>query len=186
MKTSARGVALLKEFEGCRLKAYRDSVGVLTIGYGHTSAAGAPAVTAGLTISQAEAEAILVRDLAKYEAGVLNAVKVPLKQHQFDALVSFHYNTGAIGKATLTRKLNLGMYDAVPVELAKWNKAGGKVLAGLTRRRKAEADLWNEGASPVRQPDDPGVPEPAKQPATEPADSWLMALVKALLNLFRR
>lgn len=169
MRTGKAGLDLIKFFEGCSLRAYKDSVGVWTIGYGHTSAAGAPKVVSRLTISQDEAEAILARDLGKYEADVTRAVRVPLTQNQFDALVSWHYNTGAVGRATLTKKLNEGDYAAVPRELAKWNKAGGKVLKGLTRRRKAEADLWSSDAVPIPVPP-PDVPW--VDPAPDPVPWW--------------
>lgn len=144
MKTSSSGLDLIKEFEGLRLQTYRCPAGVLTIGYGHTSAAGPPTVTPTMRISQAEANHILASDLGKYESAVSSAVTVPLKQNQFDALVSFCYNVGpgAFSKSTLVKKLNRGEYDAVPAELMKWNKANGKELSGLTRRRRAEAKLW--------------------------------------------
>jgi lysozyme len=171
MNIGPKGLALIKKCEGIELKAYRDSAGVLTIGYGHTSAAGAPAVRDGMAINQEEAEYILETDLRKYEAEVTLNVHVPLNQNQFDALVSWHYNTGAIAKATLTKKLNAGNYDAVPAEIAKWNKAtvNGKkvVLRGLTTRRKMEADLWN---TPPAEPA-PASEEIARQidPIEEPA-----------------
>lgn len=144
MRTSQAGQNLIKEFEGLRLNAYRCPAGVLTIGYGHTSAAGPPTVTSTMKISQAEAEQMLANDLLRYEVAVEKAVIVPLTQNQFDALVSFAYNCGigALQKSTLLKRLNRGEYDAVPAELMKWNKAGGKELAGLTRRRRAEAKMW--------------------------------------------
>jgi GH24 family phage-related lysozyme (muramidase) len=129
------------------LKAYKDPIGVLTIGYGHTSAAGEPLVKEGMTITQDEAEAILKRDLVKYEIPVGNLVKVNLNQNQFDVLVDFAYNAGVgnLKTSTLLKKVNAGDFDAVPDELMKWTKGGGKVLPGLVRRRRAEADWWNDG-----------------------------------------
>src|SRR5437762_90587 len=103
MKTSTKGLIALMNREAVVLKTYRDTKGILTIGVGHTAAAGDPKPEAGLIISLAQALDIFRRDIAKYEAGVNAAVKVPLQQHEFDALVSFHFNTGAIGKATLTK-----------------------------------------------------------------------------------
>lgn len=141
------GLALIKQWEGKRLAAYRDPAGVWTIGYGHTDAAGPPAVTPGLTIAEDEAERILRADLGQYEAAVEQAVTVPLSDNQFAALVSFCFNVGPgnLRSSTLLKKLNAGDRAAVPGELAKWNKAGGKVLAGLANRRAAEAGLWAKG-----------------------------------------
>lgn len=144
MKTSARGITLIKEFEGLRTEAYQDSVGVWTIGYGHTSAAGAPKVVPGLRISGTEAHQILLRDLGAFEGGVTRLVRRPLKQGQFDALVSFAFNVGlgAFSRSTLLKRLNAGRYDEVPAQLMRWTRAGGRELAGLVRRRRAEAGLW--------------------------------------------
>jgi len=144
MKTSPEGRALIEAFEGRFLKAYRDSVGVLTIGFGHTSAAGDPYVTRELTITAEEADQILAADLAKVEAQVSRIITKPLNQAQFDALVSFTFNLGPtnLQNSTLARRVNHGDYD-VAGEFMKWDKAGGKHLPGLTRRRKAEALMWN-------------------------------------------
>lgn len=146
MRTSADGINLIKKFEGLRLDAYLCPAGVWTIGYGHTSDAGPPRVVPGLKITPADATDILRRDLRKYELAVENAVTVPLKPHQFDALASLCYNIGppSFQRSSLVRKLNRGEYDAVPAELMKWNKAGGRELPGLTRRRRAEAALWRK------------------------------------------
>lgn len=108
MKTSTAGLIALMGREGVVLSTYKDSVGVLTIGVGHTTAAGDPKPIPGLTITLAEALDIFRRDIVKYEAGVNAAVKVPLEQHEYDALVSFHFNTGSIAKANLTKALNAG------------------------------------------------------------------------------
>lgn len=144
MKVSAAGISLIKEFEGVRLKSYKCPAGVWTLGVGHTSAAGPPKVGPGMEITNAQAMKILAQDLVQFEDGVDAAVKVPLTQNQFDALVSFAFNVGlgALQKSTLLRKLNAGQYGAVPAELMKWTKAGGKELPGLIRRRRAEAALW--------------------------------------------
>ena len=141
MKTSASGRALIAACEGLRLSAYKDSVGVLTIGYGHTSAAGPPLVKVGMRLSgKSEADAILAVDLEKVEQQVSSRVSVPLDQHQFDALVSFTFNLGPgnLSRSTLLRKLNAGEYRSASNEFKRWNKAGGKVLRGLTTRREAE------------------------------------------------
>jgi len=145
-----KGLALIKRFEGKRLKAYIDPVGIWTIGYGHTSAAGGPKVTRGLTITDNDAEVILMRDLQQYEAAVDRLVTVPLNENQRSALTSFTYNVGIGGlkKSSALRELNKGNYADVPRRLALWSKGrvNGKltVLKGLERRRKAEGDLFME------------------------------------------
>lgn len=176
MKTSPAGLALIKRFEGCRLKAYRCPAGVLTVGFGHTSAAGAPAVTAGLRITQAEADAILVRDLAKYEAPVLRAVKRPLTQGQFDALVSLCYNIGPgnLAKSSVVRLLNAGDVQGAAKAFMSWTKATVKgqrvTLPGLVTRRKAEVALFASKAAPVAKaaPQPSPMPAPVRQPEPAP------------------
>lgn len=140
MNISANGVKLIQQFEGLRLKAHQDAVGVWTIGYGHTG----PDVTPGLVISQAQADALLARDLSRFEAGVTRLAAVPLNQNQFDALVSFSYNLGlgSLQNSTLLRLLNQRDYAGAAAQFPRWNKAGGKVLPGLTRRRAAEQALF--------------------------------------------
>lgn len=138
MKTSDKGIELIKKFEGCKLTAYRDAVGVLTIGYGHTGD-----VKEGQKITQKKADALLISDLEKFEMGVnlLILAKYKFTQNEFDALVSFAYNCGLgnLQKLTNYGKRNKGQIaDAIPL----YNKAGGKVLNGLTKRRKAERDLF--------------------------------------------
>jgi lysozyme len=148
MQMSQAGIdALLKKFEGCKLKAYRCPANVCTIGYGHTSAAGAPTVMDGMVITQKQADDILRQDLVKFETAVYGMVKQPLTQHQFDVLVDFAYNAGvgALKSSTLLKKVNAGDFDAVPAELMKWTKGGGKVLPGLVRRRQAESTWWSAG-----------------------------------------
>ncbi|OQS34560.1 lysozyme [Chromobacterium haemolyticum] len=140
MNISANGVKLIQQFEGLRLKAYQDAVGVWTIGYGHTG----PDVTPGLVITQAQADALLARDLSRFETGVTRLAAVPLHQNQFDALVSFSYNLGlgSLQNSTLLRLLNQRDYAGAAAQFPRWNKAGGKVLPGLTRRRAAEQALF--------------------------------------------
>lgn len=147
-KISQEGLALIKQWEGLRLGAYKDAIGVWTIGYGHTSAAGKPFVHKGMTITEKQAEELLCKDLRQFENTVAKAVTVSLNSWQFAALVSFCYNVGttAFCNSTLLKKLNQGEYEAVPAELQKWTKAGGKRLRGLVHRRVAEAGLWAKGA----------------------------------------
>ena len=168
MRTSDKGRALIKEFEGLELKAYLCPANVWTIGYGHTTAAGPPTVHPNMRITAAEADEILKRDLVRYENGVSRLVKVSLNQSQFDALSSFCYNIGegALGKSTLLRKLNRGEYDSVPAELMKWTRGGGKELPGLVRRRRAEAKMWRaldeRPAAPKEARETPEPPKPKK------------------------
>jgi lysozyme len=150
MKTSAKGLALIKQFEGCSLLAYRCPAGALTIGYGHTSS-GSPMVVDGMMITQSEADALLKHDLKRFEDEINQLVTAPLAQNQFDALVCWSYNTGALKTSTLLKRINAQELDRVPAELMKWTKAGGKELTGLVRRRRAEAELWRglDAAAPV-------------------------------------
>lgn len=134
MKINDAGLKLIKSFEGCRLTAYQDSVGVWTIGYGHTSG-----VKQGQKITQAQADDFLKKDIAKFEKAV-NSIKQDFNENQFSALVSFAYNCGTGN----LNKLCLGRTKAqIAVKMLEYNKAGGKVIAGLTRRRKAENALYN-------------------------------------------
>ena len=139
MKISQEGIALIKKFEGCELEAYQDSVGVWTIGYGHTKE-----VKEGDKINKDEAEHLLQEEMLEYEGYIENLVKVSLSQCEFDSLCSWVYNLGPtnLQESTLLRVLNEGKYDEVPAQIKRWNKAGGKVLDGLVRRREAEALLF--------------------------------------------
>tara|TARA_B100000579_G_scaffold280709_1_gene232378 strand:- start:157 stop:582 length:426 start_codon:yes stop_codon:yes gene_type:complete len=139
MNTSQNGIDLIKHFEGCELYAYKCPAGVWTIGYGHTKD-----VEPGMQITEDDAHNMLVEELNEYETYVNTLVSVPLNQNQFDALVSWVYNLGGgnLKASTLLKVLNSGDYKGVPAQIMRWNKAGGKVLEGLTRRRQAEADLF--------------------------------------------
>ena len=154
---------LLKKFEGCKLKAYRCPANVCTIGYGHTSAAGAPQVVDGMIITQADAEDILKRDIVKYEVAVMDLVKVKLTQNQFDVLTDFAYNAGvgALQSSTMLKKVNAGNLDAVPAELMKWTKGGPekKTLPGLVRRRQAEINWWTAQDHAHDQQEDRATPD---------------------------
>ena len=146
MHISDEGLELIKHFEGCptdeegNAVAYQDAVGVWTIGYGHTKD-----VQEGDKWTKEKAEFMLWRELEdEYEDYINNYVHVPLNQQQFDALCSWVYNLGPanLKKSTLLRKLNNGEYKETPNQIKRWNKAGGKVLEGLVRRRGAEALLF--------------------------------------------
>lgn len=139
MKISQAGIDLIKSFEGCRLHAYLDAVGVPTIGFGSTDG-----VTMGDAITQAEADTLLLEDLERFERCVNECVKVPIDQNAFDALVSFAFNLGcfALGDSTLLKYLNRGDHPAAAREFMKWTHAGGKVLPGLVARRQAESDRF--------------------------------------------
>ena len=148
MRLSDRGIDLIKEFEGLALEAYQDIVGVWTIGYGHTSDAGAPVVTEGLMITRQEAEEILRKDLEHYEAGVRRMLQPAIEggwvtQGLFDAMVSLAYNCGvrAISGSTAVARINGREIGEGIDAIAWWNKAGGQLIAGLVRRRAAEQAL---------------------------------------------
>ena len=134
-----KGLDLIKSFEGLRLSSYDDGVGVWTIGYGHTTK-----IRPGMTISKQQAELYLKKDIRRFEAAVLRLVKVQLTDNQFSALVAFTFNIGdgAFAHSTLLQLLNQAQYDLAANQFLRWNKAGGKVLEGLTRRREAEKQLF--------------------------------------------
>ncbi len=139
MKPSERGLALIRQFEGLRLSAYKDAVGVKTIGYGTTKG-----VKMGDTITREEADRLLCEDAQRFADHIDAVVKVPLNQNQIDALVALVYNIGpaAFGKSTMLKLINQGLLEDAALQFVRWNKAGGQVLAGLTRRRVAEKALF--------------------------------------------
>ena len=145
MKTGERGLDLIKEFEGCKLQSYKCPAGVWTIGIGSTRYSDGSAVRKGQTLANEEAALLLLaKTLAHYEHEV-NALKVELSQNEFDALVSLTYNIGVrnLASSTLVKMLKAGDSKAeVAKQFLRWNKAAGKELAGLTRRRNAEAELF--------------------------------------------
>lgn len=206
MKTSLEGLVSLVAHEGIVLSRYFDSVGVATIGVGHTKAAGGinpETFTGTLTISQAFD--MLKEDIVKYENGVNKAVTVPLKQHEFDALVSFHYNTGAIGRASFVKKLNAGDRAGAAKGMMDWRKP-----PEIIPRRTAERDLFLHGkysgpyatvypATPagavqwgkgklvnVRELlERPIVDDPGPKPTTpKPSSNWLAVLLEAIAKAF--
>lgn len=144
MQTSDAGRKFIESFEGLFLHTYDDGTGVLTIGYGHTSAAGLPHVAPRMTITKDQADAILSADLGAVETDVNRLVKEPINQNQFDALVSFHFNTGALARASVLRAVNAGSFEEVRGDLLLWCHAGGRFLKGLERRREAEADMFDK------------------------------------------
>ena len=155
LRVGPEGIALIKRFEGCArlrrdglVEAYPDpGTGgePWTIGWGATGKdiCGETRIGPDTLWTQEQCDARLTSDLARYAADVLRALgDAPTTQNQFDALVSFHYNTGAIARATLTKKHKAGDFEGASTEFARWNKAGGRVLKGLVRRRAAEARLY--------------------------------------------
>ncbi|HCD1613123.1 TPA: lysozyme [Serratia marcescens] len=144
MNISKSGIELIKRFEGQRLKAYQDSVGVWTIGYGWTQPVDGKKVGPGMQIDQATADRLLKCGVVQYEQGVNQLVKARITQGQFDALVSFAYNLGlrSLSTSTLLQKLNDGDKQGAAGEFGKWVNAGGKRLAGLVARRAAEREMF--------------------------------------------
>ena len=184
MKMSAEGLALIRDQEGFRGQAYRDAAGVWTIGFGHTSMAGAPEVKPGMRMSRTEAEAVLARDVAEFATGVAQAVTVELSDAQFSALVSFAYNVGLgnFRRSSVLKAVNGRDFAAVPRRLGLWVKAGGRTLPGLIRRRAAEAALF---AGPEQRPPGDVMPVPEMPRGKELAASrtvWggVVALLAAL------
>lgn len=143
MRTSENSLALIRQAEGLRLRAYKCPAGVWTIGFGTTAG-----VKEGQVITKERAEDLLRDDVKRFEDQVLRLVKVPLTQGQLDALVSFTYNLGAanLSNSTLLRLLNAGDYKGAAAQFDRWTKAGGKELPGLVKRRAAERALF-EGKS---------------------------------------
>jgi lysozyme len=142
MKTSQKGIELIKQFEGCKLKSYKCPASVWTIGYGSTFYLDGSKVLMGQKISQVEADMLLLKLLPKYEATVIKNIKVALNQNQFDALVSFCWNCGS--SQTLFRLVNQKATDEIIYDwlINHYIMGGGKVLPGLVRRRRVEADLF--------------------------------------------
>lgn len=195
VRISETGLALVMAFEGCLkpvpgkagfFKPYTCPAGVLTIGWGHTNHH-APTFSEGTVWSQRQCDDALRGDLARFERIVARTAAAPLAQHEFDALVSWAYNTGGPSSAGVWRALRAGRRRDVAAELAKWNRGGGLVLAGLVRRRKAEGLLFDgriEEALRVAgaRPPAAGAVSPSAPPDVAPAPpvppkSWLGALV---------
>ena len=132
MNISNEGLSLIKKFEGCELDSYKCAAGVWTIGYGSTHG-----IEKGMSISKSRAEELLLEDIAEFE-------DINLSQNKYDALVSWTFNLGGgnLNSSTMLKVLNAGDYENVPEQIKRWNKANGKVLEGLIRRREAEALLF--------------------------------------------
>ncbi len=143
-KISQKGMQLISNFEGLRLNAYQDSVGVWTIGFGTTVFPHGKSVQDGDCCTIQQAEAYMLHDLARFENAVSKVVIVPLQQHQFDALVSLAYNIGirAFQNSTLVKLLNTGDYLAASQQFDVWIKAGGRTVQGLVNRRAIEKTLF--------------------------------------------
>ncbi len=146
---SSVGLGLTKQFEGCRLTAYRDSGGVLTIGYGHIG----PDVRVGMTITSLQAEELLQSDVASAVACVNELVTTTINQNQFDALVDFTFNLGCgnLKASKLLQYVNKRNFAQAATEFPRWNEAGGKEVDGLTRRRQAEMELFNTPVTPAKE-----------------------------------
>lgn len=142
-EVNLNGLTLIKHFEGLFLTAYKCPAGVWTIGYGHTGAVhNDGSVHPGLKITEERAVELLQYDLGAFAKRIVDGCDVALNDNQFAALVSFDFNTGGFLKSTLRAKLNRGDFPGAADEFLKWDKAGGKRLAGLTRRRKSERNLF--------------------------------------------
>lgn len=159
--TSAKGIKLIKHYEGCSLTAYQDSVGVWTIGYGTTTN-----VKPGMKITQKQADEFLLSDIKKFESLVNKAVTSRINQDQFDALISFIYNIGPGKKdvkdglitlkngkpSTLLNDVNASRFSQTAKDFLSWNKAGGVVLNGLVKRRQSESTLFSTGVLDFEKP----------------------------------
>jgi lysozyme len=172
MHMTEEGLALIRHFEGFRAEAYRCPAGVWTIGYGHTAEAGPPAVKPGMRMSEAEARAVLARDVDAFASAVRAGLTREVSPRQFSALVSFAFNvgTGAFARSSVLKAVNEGRLDAVPGRLKLWVKARGRVLPGLVRRRAAEAAMF--AAAPAAAP----------PPPREAGGWWLSGLIAALVR----
>lgn len=198
MTINKASLDLIKDFEGFGAKAYVDPATggePITIGFGHTSAAGYPKVKLGMTVTRKQAEVMLQRDLRKYADHVRKEVKVELNGNQFGALVSFCYNVGPgnFSKSSVLSRVNQKRFSEVPARLKLWNKAAGKVMRGLTRRRVAEGKLFmavsrdtGERVQPITPKDKPKVPIAAKAPQKASKSVFSVLLRFAVKALFGR
>ena len=182
MKINAAALQLVKDFEGFRADAYADPVGIWTIGYGTTARAGLGIdPKPGMKITEAEASRLLMAGLEKFARLIVPGIKVPVTDNEFGAMLSLAYNIGpgAFLKSSVLRRFNAGDKAGAADAFLMWNKAGGKVLKGLTRRREAERALFlsarpTQPVSPSQAPEGPGK---AKGP-------WI-ALLRALAAIWK-
>ena len=150
MHISQEGITLIKHYEGCpkdkdgNAVSYRCAANKATIGYGSLKLIDGSPVTDNISITMQEAEDLLAHELVEYEEYINDLVKVPLKQNEFDALVSWVFNLGPsnLKSSTMLKVLNAGKYQEVPEQIKRWNKVNGKVNEGLVKRRKSEALLF--------------------------------------------
>lgn len=145
MKTSEKGLQFIRREEGERLTAYADIIGVWTIGVGHTGTVDGKPVAKGMVITAEKSRSLLSADLIKFESVIARLVKVPLKQHEFDALVSLVFNIGEtnFARSTLLKKLNANDFKGAAEQFLVWKNAGGRPVQGLLNRRKREKDMFN-------------------------------------------
>jgi lysozyme len=193
---NAATIALVKEFEGLRLNAYQDAVGVWTIGYGTTGMAGVGiSPLAGMKISETDAEMYLRRGLEKFAADIRPAITAPINDNEFGAFLSLAYNIGpgAFRRSSALRKFNAGDKAGAANAILLWNKAGGKVLRGLVRRREAERALFLTRPAPhvnetPKSEHNPRLREAVDQLDAKPANGWgalIFAAIAALVALLR-
>ena len=161
MQMTDEGLALIRRFEGFRANAYRCPAGVWTIGFGHTSQAGPPAVRPGMVVGEDEANRILMADVQRFADEVGPLLTREVSAAQFSALVSFAYNVGvaAFRRSSVLKAVNEGRFAEVPARLGLWVKGGGRVLPGLERRRAAEAELFMSETPPQAGRGVTGVPK---------------------------
>lgn len=173
-KVNQATIDLIKEFEGFRAEAYKDAVGVWTIGYGTTDRAGVGiAPRPGMVISREEAEFYLHKAVQKFADQIAPKITAPINENQFGAFVSLAYNIGpgAFARSSSLRHFNAGDLDRAAANILLWNKAGGKVLRGLVRRREAERALFLTPVAPTPEPE-------------MPKGGWLTDLMAALARMF--
>ena len=179
MRVNAETLALVKEFEGFKAKAYICPAGVLTVGYGTTNRAGLPGVniTRDTVVTEAKAEAWLLAGLDKFGASIRPMIKAPINENQYGAFLSLAYNIGpgAFAKSSALRKFNAGDIAGAADAILLWNKAGGKVMRGLQRRRSAERALFLK----------PVAAAPQSDVAPAQGKGWIALIVDAILRMIK-
>ena len=195
-KVSALGVQMIMRLEGTRDTVYLDAVGLPTVGVGHLltkdelSSGRIIAASGGIIdirkpLSYGDIYALLMDDLEEYEYAINTNITQTLNQHQFDALVSWAFNVGAgaVARSTLRKLLNAGNFEAVPAQLRRWDKAGGRVLRGLQNRRDAEVSMWlgqySDNTVTIAEPIDKPITEQLSKPAAQSKIVWTQLLTAA-------